>query len=285
METPFLTIIYFTLLSCLLQTVGNSQQKTSFEEFAKQQAVATQSGKPIDQFSVTFPDASITDAEKARKTYEAQLSDHKSFAGIKGAVVGKGGQTHFQIENPLSATLFREGWISGRYPEIKIRDGADPGIETEIGIVLKKPITEPVASIEELKTYIDYLVPVIELPAGRHNWSKPPTATDLIVANVFSDNYIVGDAFTDLSIDIDAVTIQLFRENQIINETNGGDANNGQWWNFLYQVNWAIANSYTLKPGNLVITGALGKINKTGSGNYRADFGKLGEITFRLVKL
>ena len=104
------------------------------------------------------------------------------------------------------------------------------------------------------------------------------------MVNVDSDNYIVGQEHTDLSLDLDALPIQLHHNSQLINETTGGNARNGQWANFLHQVNWALEQGYELNPGTLIITGALGQIRRDGHGQYKASYGMLGNIEFSPVE-
>lgn len=270
-------LIFFVALSAI-----------AFEDtllsFAESQAAAKQAGKPLAQFSVAEPKAAIHHAEVVQKHYVRRLLDDDEFAGIKGAVVGEGGQKFFEIDGPLSAVLFKSGWHDAKdQPSIKIREGANPGVETELGLILDQPIAAKIESVEALKKKVRKLVPVVELPAGLHDWPRKPKAIDLIAANVDSDNYIVGKGSTDLTIDLDALPIRLFRDEQLLNETTGGDAKGGQWANFLHQINWAIEQGYEFEPGQIVITGALGKIVKDGAGSYLATFGELGEIKFELT--
>ncbi len=262
-----------------------SVKDSDVSDFATTAAQAKQNNQPLPQLSAILPLARTHDAQLAQNRYVAELLKSSPIGGIKGAVVGIGGQTKLKLDGPLSAVLFRSGWLeSSDRPEVIIRKDTSPGIETELGLILSAPITETLPSIEALKKKIKALVAVIELPAGKHDWPQPMTALDLIAANVDSDHYIVGPRMEDLTIDLDALPIQLHKDGQLINETDGGDAHRGQWWNFLHQINWAVSQGYELKPGHLVITGALGQIRRDGAGEYRATYGELGTIEFCLIK-
>ncbi len=281
-------ILPFALIGFYFATSANLH---AFEDlllsFAEKQAAALSGGHALPQFSVEFPTAAAAHAEIVQTHYVARrLADGETLAGIKGAVVGAGGQQMFGIEGPLSAVLFTSGWHdSAEQPVlIPVQEGAAPGVETELGVILSESIHKELADVDALKACVEAVVPVIELPAGRHDWKEKPKAVDLIAANVDSDHYIVGKHHTDLSLDLDALPIRLIEGDEVRNETTGGDARNGQWWNFLRQVNWAVRQGYELQPGNLVITGALGKIHKADSGSFRAEFGELGMIEFELVK-
>ena len=282
-----LLLLTFLLGSQVPFSDAEESQNAGFEDaflsFAKTAAAAKQQGKLLPQFSTAYPNATLAQAEIAQRHYVKRLLDSESLAGIKGAVAGEGGQKFFGIDGPLSALLFKSGWHQSKdSPTINVRPGALPGVETELGILLKTAITKEVNSVEALKEKVHAIVPIVELPAGLHNWPQKPKATDLVAANVDSDQYIVGKPHQDLDTDIDSLPIEL-KHNQVVqNTTTGGDAKNGQWWNFLHQVNWAVRQGYPLEPGHLIITGALGKIYKGGPGEYQASFGKLGEISFSL---
>ncbi|MEM9017119.1 MAG: hypothetical protein AAGC68_08890 [Verrucomicrobiota bacterium] len=261
---------------------GRVEELRSFGEEAGRLAREWES---IPQFHAQFPEATLEEAGEAQAAYVETLLEKRTFAGVKGALVGEAGQKLFGIDGPLTAVLFREGWHeASRRPEIPVREGTNPGIETELGILLGEAITEPVESIVELKSKVKAIVPVIELPAGRHDWKEKPTATDLVATNVDSDHFIVGTATENLRVDLDSLRIRLEAgDGTLLNETSGGEAKGGQWANFLLQVNEACRRGYRLERGNLIISGALGKIVREGPGSYLATYSELGSIEFSLT--
>jgi 2-keto-4-pentenoate hydratase/dienelactone hydrolase len=253
--------------------------------FAERTARAKLAGSALPQFSREFPKARWPEAWKAQREYVRMLTGTEKIAGFKGAVASEGGQKHFGIPAPLGGVLFKSGWVeSCGKPVLPYRETAIPGVETELGIILSKTIRGKVSSVEELKASIQGVVPVIELPAGRHDWPAEVSAMDLVAVNVDSDNFIVGKLHPGTDLDLDALPIRLLRNGKPANETIGGNAKGGQWKNFLHQANWAIENGYTLEPGQIIISGALGKIGQDGEGYYEADFAKLGTISFSLAK-
>ena len=262
----------------------NFLDQTPLTDYARYQLSLKLAGKPLPLFHSAFPKTGLDHAYSVQRDYVAGLANTDAIAGFKGAVVGEAGQKKFGIEGPLSGVLFQSGWKDAAdRPVIPIQEGTSPGVETELGIILSESISKPVSCVDDLKSKVRAIVPVIELPAGKHDWPLPPRATDLVVINVDSDNYIVGKENADLSLDLNALPIQLHRNGKLINETTGGNARNGQWVNFLHQVNWALEQGYELKPGTLIITGALGQIRREGVGEYKASFGMLGKIEFLLV--
>jgi 2-keto-4-pentenoate hydratase len=187
------------------------------------------------------------------------------------------------MDGPLSAVLLASGWIeSTGDTSLKIREGGGPAIETEIGLILDEPVHDEIPDVAALKQNVRALVAVVELPASTKDWSLPTTIADIVAINVGSDRFIIGQPNKNLNLDLESLPIQLTHDGKVINDTTGGDANRGQWWNFLHQINHAVRQGYSLEAGHLIITGALGKINNTGPGDYIAGFGDLGTIRFTL---
>lgn len=248
---------------------------------------ARQAGKPLPQFSLTFPNGNLRDAYNAQGAYVAALLENsEKLAGFKGGVVSEGGQNAFGIDFPLCAVLFESGFLLASEKGIQISADTIPdvGIETEIGFILEKEVTEPLKSVEEVKAVVRSVVPVIELPAGKREVEGKTTAADLVAVNVMSQLYIVGAERDPGLVDLDSMAVKLWKGEELVNDTTGDNARRGQWWNLLFQINHALAEGYEVKPGQLIITGALGKIYKEVPGDFRAEWSGLGSIAFRIVE-
>ena len=255
----------------------------TIESFARSAAEAHLADQPLPQLSFILPEATREQAVDAQFAYVDHILNRDEIAGYKGAVAGADGQEKLGLNGPLSAVLFKSGWLESKdSPVLNIQPDITPAIETELGLILANPITEPVTDIASLKEKVAAIVPVVELPAARLAWSNPITAVDLTANNIGSAHYIVGPRTTDLALNLDQLKIRLYCGKQLINETTGGAARRGQWWNFLYQINEALDRGYELEAGQLVISGALGEIRRDGVGDYRATFSQLGTIRFSL---
>jgi 2-keto-4-pentenoate hydratase len=55
-----------------------------------------------------------------------------------------------------------------------------------------------------------------------------------------------------------------------------------QWSAALWLVNTMVEQGWTIKRGNVLMTGALGNMIPGKPGRYRADFGALGMIEFEI---
>ena len=253
-------------------------------ELAKRLAKAHLAGNALPQLSAIRPDATLADAYDVQIRFVDKVAKkHKGIAGYKGAVAGAAGQKVLKLKGPLSAVLFRDGWLEATAkPTIRLAKFSGTKIETEVGFIIGKAITRSISDVDTMKAHVEAIVPVIELPAGKLEAAQPMTALDLAAANVMSANYIVGRRNPPAKVNPDRATIRLFKRDTEKNKTIGAAAHRGQWWNLLHQVNHALGQGHTIQPGQLILTGALGKIIPAEPGDWAADFGELGTIQFSL---
>ena len=110
---------------------------------------------------------------------------------------------------------------------------------------------------------------------------QPSTPTDTVAWNGNAKALIVGSKKLDpANVDIDAVAIILTRGGETINTAKGGEAGGGQMATLLKAVNDIVKRGYTIRPRHVLTNGALGKILPAETGQYTADYGPLGEISF-----
>ena len=163
---------------------------------------------------------------------------------------------------------------------VNLKDDPNRHVETEIGYVFAKSITVPLADVGVLQACLKAVVAIVELPGGAVEKRQPGTENDIIAWNINAKAMIVGAEHSPDSIAPDTVEIQLKRNGEIVNEAKGNMAAVGQWNTLLKTVNHLIAQGYIIQPGHIITNGALGKILEAEPGNYHADFGPLGVITF-----
>ena len=82
--------------------------------------------------------------------------------------------------------------------------------------------------------------------------------------------------------DLNAVEVTLSRDGETVNTGKGTDALGDQWQAALWLVNTTLEHGWTIEPGQLIITGALGNMIPGKSGRYIADYGDMGTIAFEI---
>jgi len=282
--TQYLLIFFFSL-SCISTPVMAEDK----EAVAAMVLInAYNSGNPLPLVSQIHADTTIKQAYKIQKRFiQARRAQGGKIAGFKAGLTSKKGQKRFAIDQAVAGVL----WQTGKHQSQQIFNLSNYHrlmLETELGYQLATDITAPIDSIETLKTHISAVLPIIELPNLDFISMKGLTAVDLISANVSAASFIVGTPYTDINnidinnIDINHIKTSLKNSDQTLIQGQGSDALGDQWQALLWVVNKMLAEGYSLQKGQVVITGALGKMVKAQTGNYTADFAELGQISFSI---
>lgn len=273
------TLIFLTLFA--LGSIGHAQHA----QFAKSLYEAWQQQKPIPQVSLTtrteLPEGT---AYAIQKAYVDLRQQQDGVAGYKAGLTSEAGQKKFGVSGALYGVLFKSGEHLTDKP-IQLSDFGKLMLETEIGFILAADITKVPAGQEELQSYIQAVVPVIELPDLGFERPKQLTGVDIIAANVASSGFIIGKPVSmELAASLNQLEVSLTRNGEIINRGKGSDTLGNQWQALLWLIESLLKQGYELKKDQLLITGALGKMLPAVPGDYGADFGTLGKLDFKVVK-
>ncbi len=272
-------LISLTLFS--LSAFGHAQH----EPFAKTLYDAWQQQNPIPQLSLrSRSDVPERTAYAVQKAFVNLRLQQDAIAGYKAGLTSEAGQKKFGVSGALYGVLFQ----SGEFPAenaVKLSDFGKLMLETEIGFILAADITQVPANREELQSYIQAVVPVIELPDLGFEQPKQLKGVDIIAANVASSGFITGaPVATEQAGDLNQLSVTLVHNNTTINQGSGSDALGDQWQALLWLIESLHEQGYQLKKDQLLITGALGKMLPAESGEYGADFGTLGKLNFKVVE-
>ena len=105
---------------------------------------------------------------------------------------------------------------------------------------------------------------------------------DLITANVGAAQYIIGNEASVDAVDLNYLSIKIYQERELLGEVSGSNAKGDQWAALLWLVNQVVSQGHQLMPGQILITGSLGKLLPGKPGKYIADYGELGQIQFEI---
>ncbi len=250
--------------------------------FADQMLESRQAGKPWLQLSQEEPAAGIDRAYQIQAELVQKISARDAIVGYKAGLTSTAGQKKFAVDESIAGVLFGRGSLPAG-TTLPLNQFYNLMMETEIGFVLAKAVTEPVTDINELRSLVASMVPVIEFPDLAYYQPDAVTGPDLIASNAAAARYIVGKRVPLARVaDPGSLTVRLSRGTSAINLGQGSDAMGDQWTALQWLINRSLASGYRLEAGHLLITGALGRMLPAQAGNYRADFGPLGTITFRI---
>ncbi len=238
--------------------------------------------EPVPLLSGYFGEEFTADAAY-RIQYQALHEVPLSLApdGFKAGLTSAAGQQQFGIHEPIAAVLPGRSQLKKEEDgyHVKLRDYRKPIVEVEIGYRVAERIRYPVPDVQTLKTLVSEVLPAIELPDLSHaHPDRQFTGPDIIASNAGAKHFIAGPGRAPSVVDPNAVAFTLYRDGEVVTQGGGRDALNDQWQALLFLVNRSLASGWTIEPGQVLITGALGKATPLEKGIYVADYGRFGRI-------
>lgn len=240
---------------------------------------AHKANQKIPVVSIHNPNLDVNSAYRVQKAYVEQRLSQDQIAGFKAGVCTKATQKNFGLNAPAAGVLFASGKNTGS-PIIERSAFKTLLIETEIGFMVTKAITQPLKDVAELYEYIQTVMPVIELPDA--GFAGKVRGVDLIAANVAAAQFIVGKEREFRGLDLNNISATLVLDGEVVNKGKGVDAMGDQWKTALWLINTTVEQGWKIEPGQILITGALPKPIPGKPGKYVADFEKLGKISFEV---
>jgi 2-keto-4-pentenoate hydratase len=202
-------------------------------------------------------------------------------AGFKAGLTSPASQARFAAGAPVAGVLFEEGALRDA-ATIRLQDLPGLNIETEVALRVGRRITQRIADAARLREFIDGVAPAIELP--NLHYAGAPNAIDIVASNVAAARFMVGEFAPPQRRDPNELTARLVCNDRELNAGRGTDALGDQWEAALWVVNAAIDLGWTLEPGQVLLTGALGKMVPAEPGHCSAHFGQWGTLRFTIER-
>jgi 2-keto-4-pentenoate hydratase len=230
--------------------------------------------------SSRLPDLNIDKAYGLqRKLVEAMNAKGDAVVGFKAGLTSEKTQKRFGVSHPLLGAMFKSG-------ELPPGATVDPKsfvrlfVENEIGYVVGREINGPVKDVAALKGIIDKVFPAVELPDLRFADMKNLKPADIVIDAVGSAKFMVGPKVPADGVDLTKVQVTMTRNGETVNNGKAGDVMGDPWKGLLWLVNAVVEKGWTIKPGQILITGAMGKMIPGRPGTYQGDYGALGKLSF-----
>ena len=234
-----------------------------------------------------FGDFSIEDAYRIQDAFTLYASRQGDpSAGYKVAFTSKPAQEMFGVTAPVYGRLFRsmERPANGT---LKQSEFIFFHIEPEVAFKLKKGITAKIETIEELLPYVASVHAAFDIPDLRFKFEGKPNVADIIADAAAAHRFMLGPGHEPSKIDMDKVTARLSVNGKEVSKAPASAALGNPWNVLLWLANLQIERGRSLRKGEVILTGALGKPYKAKGaaavGTYDADLGPLGKIRCRLV--
>jgi len=250
-------------------------------EMANSLIKAAAEKRPAPVLSESEPDLDPKTAYEVQKVYVQWRLAKDRVGGFKAGLTTENAQKMFGVNFPLTGILYESGKLEGS-PVVDRAALRALLIETEIGFVIAQSIHQPLRSVQELQQKVSGVMPAIELPGSGFADGKVVKGVDLISTNVGSAKFIIGMSRSHQGVNLNQVNVTLFYNGQALYQGKGVEAMGDQWKAALWIVNSVLEQGYKVEPGHILITGALGKMVPGKPGQYVADYGDFGKISFEI---
>lgn len=241
--------------------------------------------KPIENISLTQPDITTEAAYDLQHQLIARLQSHGGWGdiyGYKAALTAPAAQQAMGINEPIIGALFQRG-AQRANAQVDVQTDRPILLETELGFTLSRAITEPV-DVDTVLDSIDACRGMIELAAP--NLQQRPSSIDLISSNSASYGCLAAEPGSNpAQLDLDTLAVSLTRlgdTEETLHSVLAGTVMQGQVNALVWLINTVLAQGYTLAAGHVLMTGSIGNMHPGAPGDYRGNFGALGELRFRL---
>lgn len=244
---------------------------------------ASRRNEPLPLAHLIDETLTIDEAYRIQQHVVKELLDDVQPGGFKAGLTSPQSQARFGTNEPVAGVLPPDGL---RHPGATFRLSELRGLnfETEVALRIGKPVRERIGSIEELKRHVDGIAPAIELPNLHYVSGAQPGALDIIATNVAAAAYIVGDFASPDSRDPNDATPQLVCNGREVNSGRARDALGDQWEAARWLVNTMLQQGWSIEKGQILLTGALGRMIPALPGDCSADYGSWGTIAFHVVQ-
>ncbi|HQE49810.1 MAG TPA: hypothetical protein PKV93_10735 [Fervidobacterium sp.] len=277
--------LFFIACLCIF-LISASTASANIQEMADELMEAYKNGKAIPLMHQIDANLDMDMAYAIQRNYVRQRLETGDFIqGFKVGFTNTEVQKKYGVNAPAAGVLYGRGTYYGS-PVVELSDPPGLIIETEIGYLIGETITNPLKDIAELKGKVSGLMPVIELPNMGFADMELLKGVDVIAANAASDGQIissiVGKEREVGNIDLNDLVVTLYKNGKLVHQGLGSDALGDQWQTALWLVNEMVKQGYEIKPGYILITGALGQVAPALPGYYEAFWGPLGKISFKI---
>lgn len=198
--------------------------------------------------------------------------------GYKAGLTNAAAQKKFGIAEPISGVLLSPPARKGAKNTVfNLNDNYQLMIEIELAFRLKKNISK-VITADEVETYIANFAPAIELPDMSFK-ETGFTGNDIIANNALAYDYIVGDSVEDIS-RINDITVSILCNGEKLTSGVSSVAMGDQKRALLWLINNLVDNGYSLRKGQVLLTGNLAAMLEAKPCDYVAKYSGLSDIQF-----
>ncbi len=269
-------------LACVACTTSHRVQDMSDAVCGARKA----GGPPFPRLQQRFPALDESTAYSVQRDCTRRLLRRgERIAGYKAGLTGSGQPARFGLSREALGVLLHAARLhpqpSGIY-RVPVQDYHRPMIEMETALLLGEDLHASLPDVATLKRVVAGVAAAVELPDLGFTGGGLPTGPELVAANVSARYFILGPLHPPRYTELDALRVELRRDGRVVHRGRGTDLALPQWEMGRRLLNRLLARGYSLRQGQILLTGAMGGLHPAQAGEYEADFGALGLVRFRV---
>jgi 2-oxo-hept-3-ene-1,7-dioate hydratase len=251
---------------------------------------ARKSRTQLRHFSKQFPRMTIEDGYTIQREWvKLEMADGRRILGRKIGLTSRAMQQASEIDEPDYAPLMDDMFFESG-GEIPVDRFIAPRIEVELAFILGKPLRGPGVTTADVLQATEWVTPAIEIIDARieqyDRATKAPRKVFDTIADFAANAGVVpgGRRIRPTEVDLRWVGALLFK-NDVIEETGlAAGVLNHPATGVAWLANRIAPYGEHLAAGDFVLAGSFTRPTTARAGDeLRADYGPLGEISFRFT--
>ena len=240
--------------------------------------------QPVKAVSKLHPELTVDDAYAIQlSNVERKLAEGLIITGKKIGLTSLAMQDMLGVTQPDFGHLLNDMVVESH--SVVRKTMVQPKVEGEIAFVLKEDLKGPNVTAEDVLAATEYVVAAIEIVDSRiENWKI--NIVDTVADNASSGRYVLGSVKMDpRQIDLTKVKMQLWKQDQLVNEGVGADVLGDPSEAVAWLANSLHRYGVTLKKDEVILSGALTAAQNAEAGDhYRVSFSDLGEVDVKFTE-
>lgn len=213
-----------------------------------------------------------------RENVRHALAAGRRRMGAKVALSAKAVQQQMGVSQPTYGCLFADGCLAEGV-EVPWAALSQPKLETEVALVLERPLAQLRNTVAEALAAVAYAVPAFEIVGSRiAGWDTK--VADFVADNSAASHIVLGTRPRRLAdFDVLRCRMETRSEGRVVSSGTGAACAGNPLAALLWLADTLAAAGQPLQPGDLVMTGSLGPMAAIVPGaRFDAEIEGLGKI-------
>lgn len=243
---------------------------------------ARSSHRVLAPLSETFGEFTLEHAYAIQDALRAALEQRgEQTIGWKLGATSPSGQAVMGLKEPAAGFLLPGRYASGA--EVPVSGFADLRVEAEVAFRMRTKLVGPGVTAAAALLAVESAVPALELLDFM--FSGKPSAADFIANSVIGKAIALGSPLVPIQgLDLAREGVVYEHNGEVIGTYTAAEVMGNPLNALAWLANHLAARGLALKPGDVVMSGAISKMVRGKSGDtIRASFASLGTVSVKLV--